>query len=331
MAFIKEFFPSILKTESEPYFIGLDIGTGSVKAIAYTLGLEPKHKSQFHYTLSSSHSGYYELDPEKVWDGVLYCMDELRKKMGVKPRSIGLSSAMHGLLVMGKNGEVFTPIITWADIRSADIASRLRDLPIAEEIYRETGTPIHSMSPLCKIIWLRENQPELWNKPILFVSIKSFIWFRLFGVFEEDWSMASATGLMDIRSKNWYEPSLSLAGIQEAELPNLIDTEFFRTNIISESALQHGFEQGVPVVSGASDGCTASLGSFTLRPGTGSITIGTSGAVRICSLKPVYQYPEMIFNYILNKDFWVSGGVINNGGRFRRGDQQWWTGYRLGP
>lgn len=298
----------------EPYYIGLDIGTGSTKAVAYNSRLETLFESHYSYKGISSKPGYYELDPEIIWHGVLFCIKTIQDQIPYPPKAIGLSSAMHGLMIMGKNGEILSPILTWADNRSAWIAESLRMEPDAERFYQKSGTPIHAMSPFCKIIWLKENHPELWDTPICFVSIKSFIWFRFFGLFEEDWSMASATGLMDIQAKTWYSPALKRAGIKEDQLPVLVSTWFCRTNIISQEALNHGIEKDIPIVIGASDGCTASLGSFTLNPGTGSITIGTSGAVRICSQEPLFDFSTMIFNYILDNQIWVCGGAINNGG-----------------
>ncbi len=105
------------------------------------------------------------------------------------------------------------PLITWADTRSEKIAEEIRRSADAEKIYTATGTPIHSMSPLCKIKWLKENEPEIFKDAFKFISIKEFIWYRLFNAYEVDYSIASATGLFNIDSFEWNEPSLQLCGI----------------------------------------------------------------------------------------------------------------------
>src|SRR5665647_3682236 len=93
-----------------------------------------------------------------------------------------------------------TPLITWADTRSEKIAEGIRKSEEAENIYKETGTPIHSMSPLCKISWLKENEKEIFKSAFKFISIKEFIWYRLFSAYQIDTSIASATGLFNIEN-----------------------------------------------------------------------------------------------------------------------------------
>src|SRR6185436_15661970 len=106
-----------------------------------------------------------------------------------------------------------TPLITWADTRSEKIAEGIRKSKDGQRIYESTGTPIHSMSPLCKIKWLKENEPQIFKNAFKFISIKEFIWFRLFNTYEVDYSIASATGLFNIENLKWNKTSLQLCGI----------------------------------------------------------------------------------------------------------------------
>ncbi len=107
---------------------------------------------------------------------------------------------MHSLIPVDDHGKPLMNMITWADNRSAAIATKIKNSALGKMLYEQTGTPIHPMSPLCKIIWLRENMPDIFQAAKKYISIKEFIWFRLFGAFEIDHSIASATGLFDIRS-----------------------------------------------------------------------------------------------------------------------------------
>src|SRR6185437_9271237 len=97
------------------------------------------------------------------------------------PVSISFSSAMHGLIAVNKENKPISNLITWADTRSEKIAEEIRKSKEAKSIYKATGTPIHPMTPLCKIIWLRKNQPSVFKQAFKFISIKEYIWYRLFG------------------------------------------------------------------------------------------------------------------------------------------------------
>ncbi|HZI68073.1 MAG TPA: gluconokinase, partial [Hanamia sp.] len=230
------------------------------------------------------------------------------------PVSISFSSAMHGVIVIDKENKTLTPLITWSDTRSDGIAEKIKNLPEAESIYKASGTPIHSMSPLCKIVWLRENDPPVFKAAFKFISIKEYIWFKLFGVYEIDFSLASATGLFNIQTLKWNDPSLKLCGITEDQLSKPVPTTSIRKGanpLLSESI---GVSPETSFCIGGSDGCMANLGSYALGKGTAALTIGTSGAVRVASPKPVYNFKEMIFNYVMDENTFICGGPVNNGG-----------------
>src|SRR5205085_2956373 len=134
------------------------------------------------------------------------------------PLAISLSSCMHSLVLIDNKQKPLTNLITWADTRSEKIADEIRRSPEAESLYRATGTPLHSMSPLCKIIWLKQNVPEIFAAAFKFISIKEFIWHRLFNVYQADHSVASGTGLFNIEKLEWNDASLKLCEINADQL-----------------------------------------------------------------------------------------------------------------
>src|ERR1041385_6210546 len=146
------------------YVLGVDIGTGSVKAVAVDLAGNSFADCQLHYSFSSPKPGYHEQDPEQRWTGFGASIKDIIEKTGAQPLAVSLSSAMHSLIAVDKNGKSLAPMMTWADNRSAEIAVKLRATGQGMSIYKATGTPIHSMSPLCKLIWIRENNSELFNR-----------------------------------------------------------------------------------------------------------------------------------------------------------------------
>jgi gluconokinase len=299
---------------TEKYIIGIDIGTGSTKAVAMDSKGTIIANSQMYYSTNEPHAGYSEQDPETIWKAFKDCIKKIIIEVKYSPVSVSLSSAMHSLVVMDKNNKNLTPLITWADTRSGDIAQRLRKLPKAEMLYKTTGTPIHSMTPLCKIIWLKENQPGIFGEAFKFISIKEFIWYKLFNVYEIDYSIASATGLFDIQKLKWNQFSLDLCGINPSQLSEIVATDFIRKDVDSSVLTSLNISSDTFFCIGASDGCTANVGSYATGKGTAALTIGTSGAVRIASATPIFDFASMSFNYLLDEKTFICGGPVNNGG-----------------
>lgn len=294
------------------YILGIDIGTGSTKAVALDFCYQPVGSCQQHYSTFSPLPGYSEQDPEAIWTAFVECINEMVNKMGAAPQVIGLSSAMHSVIAVDAAGAALAPMITWADARSADIAEQMRATDAGMKIYEATGTPIHAMSPLCKLIWLRENQQKLFDAAYKFISIKEYIWYRLFDEYRIDHSVASCTGLFDLESLGWNADALQAVKIDPARLSDPVGTDYTMRGLSYDAAMLFGVRD-VPFVIGASDGCLANLGSHATEPGVAAITIGTSGAVRVASRKPASN-PSMTFSYVLDEQTYICGGPINNGG-----------------
>jgi gluconokinase len=309
------------------YVLGIDIGTGSVKAAAVNLQCQSFEVSQHHYSYSAPKPGYYEQDPEQIWNAFTSCIKGIIDKTGAQPMAISLSSAMHSLIPVDESCHSLAPMITWADNRSAEIATRLRASEEGLAIYKATGTPLHAMSPLCKIIWIKENNPCLFNKTYHFISIKEYIWHKLFKEFTIDHSGSSCTGLFDIKKVTWYNKAIAIAGITEGMLSRPVPTDYSKTYDPDKGEALDFLKQGIPFIIGASDGCLANLGSMANKPGIAAMTIGTSGAVRVASNIPLPNVDAMTFSYILDKETFICGGPINNGGVAL----QWWLKNNAGP
>jgi len=295
------------------YILGIDIGTGSTKAVAVGLDHTAFESSQYFYPTTAKHTGYSEQDPEQIWDAFQQSIKEVIKKIGAAPNTISLSSAMHSLIAVDENGKALAPMMTWADSRSTAIAESLLSSAVGMELYKLTGTPIHSMSPLCKVIWIREHQPALFKNTFKFISIKEYIWYKLFRTFECDYSIASCTGLMEIEKLRWCDKALAAAGITVAQLSTLVPTTYVHKDFDPAYALSF-LKAGTPFVIGASDGCLANLGTGAIKPGMAALTIGTSGALRVAGSQAVFNEKAMTFSYLLDENIFINGGPINNGG-----------------
>jgi gluconokinase len=296
--------------------IGIDIGTTNTKAIAFTKDGKVLASANVSYAHVSGPQGYDEIEPSIILNAVVDVMKKILADAKPKAEICGISfsCAMHSLLAVDENGLPLTNMITWADLRSAGEAAKIKFTETGNKIYELTGTPIHAMTPLCKILWLKNNEPDIFSRAQKFIGIKEYLWHQFFGKFLIDYSLASATGLFNIYEFNWYEESLNLAGISSDKLSVPVEPTHIETVLTKKYKEEFGLNNDVPFIIGGSDGCLANLGSNAIRQGDTALTIGTSGALRMASAKPKHDPKQRIFNYILTKNLYISGGGMNNGG-----------------
>ncbi len=296
------------------YIIGIDLGTGSTKAIAMNHAGDVVDTEQVAYPILQPQPGYQEQPPETIWQAFLRCIAGIASRHSTSPQAICLSSAMHSVIPVDDHGEALMNMMIWADNRSADIARAILHSPEGKRIYEKSGTPIHAMTPLCKLRWLEQNEPDTFKKTARFISIKEYVWFKLFGEYEADYSIASATGLMDIGELKWNHESLDVAGVRSSQLSRLVNTNHRRHCTDASLCTAMGISKDTVFVIGASDGCLANIGSFATDERSLALTIGTSGAVRVTQNRPILNFKAMTFNYLLDHNTYVCGGPINNGG-----------------
>jgi gluconokinase len=296
------------------YIIGLDIGTSSTKSIVRRKNGFSETLFQQSYITSHPYPGYSEQDPETILEAVKRGIKKAVEKLGGPPAAISFSSAMHSLVALNESGNPLTPLIIWADNKSYSYAASLKASAEGKHIYNRTGTPVHAMSPLSKLIWLKNEQPEIFGRSAMFLGIKEYIFHRFFGAYYIDHSIASATGLFDIHTLSWNEQALKAAGITADQLPVPVPANQVVSGLRPAIAEELGIPADTPFIIGASDGCLAQLGSRALDKGHATLTIGTSGAMRVAGDMPLVDKKERLFTYLLTDEIYITGGASNNGG-----------------
>ncbi|CAM2870532.1 gluconokinase [Paenibacillus sediminis] len=302
---------------SSQYMIGVDIGTTSTKAVLFHENGKVAAQAGREYPLYTPTASVAEQDPDEIFEAVMYSVKQIVGQEGVRPEQILLvsfSSAMHSVIAVDADGNPLTRCITWADNRSAKWAEVLKKEYNGHEIYMRTGTPIHPMSPLTKLMWLSREEQELFNKTSKFISIKEYIFAKLFGEYVVDYSLASATGMLNLEKLDWDEEALRIAGVTSDRLSRLVPTTHVMRNMDTAYAKEMGLSVSTPFVVGASDGVLSNLGVGAFDPGVVAVTIGTSGAIRTVVDRPVTDPKGRFFCYALTEDKWVIGGPVNNGG-----------------
>lgn len=297
------------------YIIGLDIGTTSAKAVLFNLTGHVISECEKSYPLYHPHSGWKEQNPDEIEQAAIHAINQTLNKCHIQSNhimAVGISAAMHSLICLNKYNEAISPSIIWADTRSTLQVEKLKK-ESGSEIYLKTGTPIHPMSPLAKLIWMKETQYQPYIDAEKFVSIKEYILLKWFGQTDVDYAIASATGLFNIHTFEWDNQALSLAGITKDQLSRPVPPTTTYRGLVATKAVEMGLPIDLPFVIGSSDGPLANLGIGAINQEDTAITIGTSGAIRQMVSKPKLDENQEVFCYAFTDNLWIMGGPTNNG------------------
>lgn len=297
--------------------LGVDIGTSSTKVVAYDLAGSTYGSGQRGYSLDDSEPGWAVQDPAVIVEAVLAsltdCVAAVRERRATV-LGLSLSSAMHSLIGLDGAGRPLTPSVTWADQRAGAQARRLRAGADGLALHRRSGTPVHPMSPLVKLCWYAEEDPDTFGAVRTWLGIKEYVLVALTGERVCDLSIASGTGLLDLGTRDWSPDALAVAGIAATQLPPVVATRTVLPGLLADVAARIGLPMDTRTVVGAGDGPLANLGVGAIEPGVAAVSLGTSGALRVTQNEASVDPGGELFCYALDDDLWVAGGALNNGG-----------------
>lgn len=299
------------------WFLGIDLGTGSCKSVVVDASARMLGLGAASYPGSNAGDRWQEQDPDGLLDGLFAAVRAAIAQAGVHPEDcagISIGGALHNILALDTAGRPLTGVMTWADDRAASQAIAARKTSFADELYVQSGCPIHWMYPLYKVYWLRQEQPEIFRAARRFVSAKEFVLKRLCGEWIVDHAVASGSGLFNIHTHEWNPASLELAGIGPEKLSPLGSPHQPLGGLAPCIARQMGLPADVPFFLGSSDAANSSLGAGAGLEGEATCMIGTSGALRVISSRPVLGAAGRNWCYCLDEDHWLVGGAVNNGG-----------------
>lgn len=300
-------------------FIGIDVGTTGVRAVAYELSGKKLCYADEYYPLETPIYNYAEQNQQLIYTKtkqvlkkVIDCLMHLKKK----PLGIALSTTMHSIALTNKQNHFISKLIIWADSRSANLVKEFKSQPNkAKQFYNTTCCPPHSCYPYFKMLWFRQNYKDLELSRVY--SLKDYIFEKLTGEWCIDKACACASGFYNVETLKWDKELLASINLSTKQLPKVVDTTFF-SPLKQELQKELGLKEPLCVVIGASDGVLVNLGIGAFEKGDISATIGTSGAIRMMSKGVKRDFKERIWCYNLYKDIWVAGGAINNGGIIMR-------------
>lgn len=270
------------------YLLGIDIGTSATKTVLFTHSGEPAAQASAEYPLYQPRNGYSEQDPRDWWDAVVKTIREVLR--GIDPKEIdgvGLSGQMHGLVLLDSADKVLRRSIIWCDQRTGRQAEKLSSVFGEKKLIEITSNPALTGFTAAKLLWVMENEPEIWEKTAKILLPKDYIRYMLTGEFATEVSDAGGTQLLDVPARRWSGEILDKLGIPLSRLPAVYESQQISGRVCESAARLCGLAPGTPVAGGGGDQAAGAIGSGIVSAGTASCSLGTSGVIFAAAPKPL--------------------------------------------
>jgi xylulokinase len=265
------------------YMMGIDVGTTGTRAVivrpdGHVIGAATGD----HQPMRMAKPGWAEQDPEDWWQATLVAIRAALEQTGVKGSEIaalGFSGQMHGVVLLDKSHAVLRPSLIWCDQRSQAQCDWITNKVGAAQLIQYVSNPALTGFSAPKMLWVRDNEPKVFERTAHFLLPKDFVRYRLTGEFATDVSDASGTLLFDVTHRRWSPEMLSALGFDAQILPKAFESPEITGEITQEVAVLTGLTAGTPVVAGAGDQAASAVGNGIVLPGLTSATLGTSGVI----------------------------------------------------
>jgi xylulokinase len=264
------------------YLLGLDVGTTGSKALLISADGALKVSATTEYPMYAPQPLWAEQAPEDWWSATVASIRRVLSEGEVAPSdvaSVGLTGQMHGLVLLDAHGAVLRPCIMWNDQRTAAQCAAITAKVGSGNALRLTGNPVLPGFTAPKILWVREHEPEVFERIAKVLLPKDYVRFRLTEGLYSEVSDASGTALFDVANRQWSRPMLEALGLPSQWLPEVTESPVASASVSRRGAREVGLLEGTPVVSGAGDQAAQAVGTGIIHEGLVSATIGTSGVV----------------------------------------------------
>ncbi|HET9909175.1 MAG TPA: xylulokinase [Anaerolineales bacterium] len=264
------------------YFLGIDTSTTSSKALLIDEQGEVIAVASSPHTLQTPRALWSEQDPREWWDAVTVSIKSVLEKAGIggeRIAAVGLTGQMHGLVLMDEAGNVLRPAILWNDQRTQSQCDEIHHIIGKEKFIQITGNVALTGFTAPKILWVKENEPEVFAKARHVLLPKDYIRYKLTGEYAMDKADGAGTVLFDLKARDWSEKVLSALDIPRLWMPKTFEGPEFTGYITREAELLTGLKAGTPVAAGGGDQAAQAVGVGAVEPGIVGLTVGTSGVV----------------------------------------------------
>lgn len=276
------------------YFIGIDTSTTATKALLMDETGHVVGTASSEYPYSTPRALWSEQDPSLWWTGTVNSIKTVIFSSGIDPKriaGIGLAGQMHGLVLLDEQGEVLRPAILWNDQRTGAQCDRIREKIGREQLIQITGNDALTGFTAPKIVWVQENEPEIWKKVRHILLPKDYVRYKMTDAFGIDKADGAGTILFDLKQRDWSHKVLNTLEIPEEFIPQTYEGTQV-TGVVSAAAAQElGIPEGIPVVGGGGDQAASAVGTGAVVEGIVSLSLGTSGVVFATTDTPAIE-PE---------------------------------------
>jgi xylulokinase len=264
------------------YFLGIDVSTTATKTLLLDeLGTVVAVASLPH-TLQTPKPLWSEQDPREWWDAASASIRLVLEKAGIdgeRITAVGLTGQMHGLVLLDETGDILRPAILWNDQRTQSQCDEIHRIFGREKFIQTTGNVALTGFTAPKILWVKENEPDVFAKAKHVLLPKDYVRYRLTGEYAMDKADGAGTVLFDLRSRDWSREVLDALGIDASWMPRTFEGPEFTGRVTAEAASLTGLKVGTPVVAGGGDQAAQAVGVGAVEPGIVGLTVGTSGVV----------------------------------------------------
>jgi xylulokinase len=304
------------------YILAHDLGTTGNKATIYNAEGALVGSAFYGYGTEFAHTNWAEQNPEEWWQAVCVSTQELLRQTRIRPDEIAVitfSGQMMGCVPLDANARPLRNAIIWADQRSVDQERWLGERISPADVYRITGHRLSASYSLCKIVWIREHQPDIYHATYKFVHAKDAIVARLTGNFVTEPTDASGMNLYDLDTGTWSDRIIEAAELDAAKLPDLKQSIDVVGEVLPAAADEIGVAAGTPVVIGGGDGMCAAAGAGVVQEGSAYNYIGASSWIALATPKPIYdpEYRTFTWAHLVPGLFSPCGTMQMAGGSYQ--------------
>jgi gluconokinase len=301
-------------------FLALDIGTSSVRSALYDGAAEvlPETMVKNERTVEITEDGGAEIDANEAFAQVVQAIDDVFNKCPAEVAEteyVAASCFWHSLIGIDEKGAPTTPVYTWAETRAADFVQKLRDDLNEEEIHNRTGARFHSSFWTGKLLWLRNEKREIFDKTAKWLSFSNYVALKLFGEAKTSVSMASGTGIFDIRKNDWDSELLDYLKIKRENLAEIVEKDDQTFQLNKEYSKRWEKLKSAKWFLAIGDGAANNIGANCLKKEKAALMIGTSGAMRVAFEGEVPdKIPGGLWCYRIDRKRLIMGGALSDGG-----------------